>query len=142
MIGTANAEPIPCAYMGNTLGHAVRWLVPIGQFPAGDYNTGWLCPLSTNRGGKKLYVKGIDVFIRAAGVADYVDNIYLYGATAAANNLRQTDTTNYTTAGEKNFTFTAEDMSSYDQVHVGVDVHSTTPGNLSFFVSAVCYYDT
>lgn len=141
MIGSANQAWIPCTYMGNTAENMPAWAVHMTEWDAGDYNTGWQLPLPTNRGGKKLYVSGIRILLKDADATNYIDNIYLYGVTATGQTIKQTDTTNYTTTGEKNFTFTAEDMSSFQMVHVGVDIHSTNPGDLDFLVLARCYYD-
>ncbi len=148
MIGAANSAWIPCALF--------TWDDPVAHpFDGGSItirNTGatnfvvsMLVPLSTNRGGKKLYIKGIGVSVLDSDAGDYVDRARLFGMNFNSLTPLQDidfDTVHGTAPGEFTDSFAADDISSYKQVVITLNFVVTNANDLDISsITADCYYD-
>ncbi|KKL17417.1 hypothetical protein LCGC14_2485800, partial [marine sediment metagenome] len=147
MIGSANAEWIPCAYMDSAI--VDTWRVSnvgtLDNLGATNTSITFTLPLPTNRGGKKLYINGYSIGIFAADADDYVNNSFLKMSkfdtvTTIPNSLV---TTNRTAQGEFDTTFAAVDVSGFNQIYLILEVVNTNANQLRITNVAIrCYYDT
>lgn len=148
MIGSANAAWVPC---------------PVGSGQHADYYTGsfstnigaggwyFTCdlPLPTNRGGKKLYIDGIRVAVWAANATNYINQIDVYGLTAAASTVIYTEADNQTSTGLKeDGTGTmdawgaATDCSGYLAIRVVMAITTANAGAWGIAATLLsCYYN-
>lgn len=152
MIGSDNAAWIPCPFMGSFVADAdagyKTYLYLIRNTGETDNDLVFMCPLPTNRGGKKLYVKGIQFGLINADANDYVDRVYVsyYYYHSAPTIYEQT--TNVTTTGDKvsgsglDAWGSADDCSAGDYVSVLIETVCTTASDLDIgHVQLQCYYD-
>jgi hypothetical protein len=145
MIGAANSAWIPCCFqrVNDSADINDHQTIFRGSAASADALLGFLCPLPTNRGGKKLYVKGIRIQLQAADADDYIDDVSLRGITATGAATVQTDTTNRTAPGEYIASFTAEDMSAYKAALAMTTWAMNTANQLGLMgMQLDCYYDT
>ena len=147
MLGSGNSAWVPCiATMVNEYGHSgeVRSSGQSSVTFKGTADT-YMCfqlPLPTNRGGKKLYLKGLKVEVRSADGNDYVDRVLIQTANYAGGSVVFDDTTNLTSSQSKTYTFTASDVSGKETVIVAIKAVTTSDDQLNIHgVLIDCYYD-
>ena len=103
---------------------------------------GFVIPLQSTRGGKKLYVSGTRVLVRDADTSNYIDRIRLFGVTHNSDTtIDDLNPADYKTVGIKDDTFTAVDCSGYVLVICYIDITVATANNLEFYPLIRFYYD-
>lgn len=147
MIGSANSDWIPTVHEGAYPQTAVDYAnIGIRNTGANDYLTIERVILAPNRGGKKLYIKGIRIIVSDSDADDYIDQVRLWGRTYDAGTPLKTidfDTVHGTGIGEFSDAFTAIDCSSYNALYIIVDVVATTADECDWHgVEIDAYYDT
>ena len=146
MIGSANSEYIVCEY--NEHSSTSRAIRNFGQgitnVGAGGPIINFVLPLSTNRGGKKLYIGGVKLAVLDADANNYVSLVDLVGFTyAGGHNVIDTNGTDYKTPQEVVDGYgTDYDVSGYDYIVVRVSMFVDTTGACNIGNPLLdCYYD-
>jgi hypothetical protein len=110
---------------------------------ADDMDVTYACPLPTNKGSLKLYIKGTRVILLQADGDDMVNNTLLVAFSAGNRTVLDTDATDKNAAQEWDDSFTAEDCSTYDIIKVSLDCTNTGAGHLDISgVLVHAYYGT
>jgi hypothetical protein len=118
MLGSANSAWVPMVLELETVVGKIlnRSAYDITNADTTDVSFSMLLPLPTNRGGKKLYIKGIRVMIWAAAATYYLNQIIVYGVRYNAATELLNDGTDRTSANLYTYAFAAADVSSYNEI--------------------------
>jgi len=146
MIGSANSEYVVCTYNEHTkTTKAVRyWGQGLSNVDGSNPQIYFVLPLSTNRGGKKLYIDGMKLAIPDADANNYVMQTDLYGYTYAGGRVTiDANPTDYTVPQEVEDGYgTVYDVSGYDYVGVAVSMFVDTASACEIGNPLLdCYYD-
>lgn len=144
MIGEANAALIPCAYQLPDINPTVVKMETAYIRNTGTGNS-WLlfiCPLPTNRGGKKLYIGDLVLHVNQAdGTDDFINQVIVNAVDYNSLYEHINDGTNRISQGVYTYTAVGADISAYAQAVVQVKMDG---GNGRVAIASVlleCYYD-
>lgn len=146
MYGSANAAWIPCVYNGYSGSMLVSSSAGVFAPPAaGTKYLGFIIPLPTLKGTLKLYVGDLKIDgITGLDANNYITQITLNGfkMSTSANTPVFNDATNKTANETITWAHTADDMSSYDYVHVFITTEGAGNTLRISNLLAKCYYAT
>ncbi|MCP4550877.1 MAG: hypothetical protein GY834_02300 [Bacteroidetes bacterium] len=150
MIGAGNSEWIPCMYnLSSDPSQDVFELqsTVLSNVTSTDGSAMYTLPLPSNRGGKKLYVKGTRIVLYDADANNFVTAIYTFmhptGSPPAAATQLLSEGANRTSAGTYESAYGAVDCSSAESVVALVTIDVDNANRLDINgMSLDCYYDT
>ena len=147
MFGSANAADVPMQLAGANLFSYVRisagWFVNLG---ADNVNVEVKLPISTNRGGLKLYISNLYFGVKDADEDDFVTSVTIRGQNGSSDTTLDTDNTDHKTTGNKTFSgavmpASAIDCSGYQTIVASFVCSNTDAADLDFGnIRMECYY--
>jgi hypothetical protein len=145
MYESANAEWVSCAFeVGQPVGkYALSSATErtITNVDATDFTLHYTLPYPPTLGSLKLYISGVRVGLADADATDYVDTTQLKGVDSTSQTALDTNTTNLTSSGDNEDTFTAVDCSAHDRIGITLYVVSGTADEFDIsYVSVRMYY--
>ena len=96
--------------------------------------------LETNKGNYKLYISAVKIGVSDADVNNYIDQRLLIGMKYTGATILQTNDTDITSASDNEWTFTADDCSSYDEMAVRFTTAENASAALDVNTVLVKYY--
>ncbi len=145
MIGETNAVLIPCAYQISDIDFGVRHDVGGAYIEnvssLNDYMS-YICPLPTNRGGKKLYIGDCVLDIHQAdGTDDFIRNLRVFAVDYNSLYTHIDDNTFRTWQGKYTYAQAGADISAYTQAVIEVWLNGGDGRVAIASVLLECWYD-
>lgn len=102
----------------------------------------WSIPLPTTRGGKDLYIKGWATQVSAADASNYITTSTIQGinTTPSPTTIMTSTITPLNSTGNKVYSTTGQDCSSYTHVFLFWAMTGTATALLAFYTPQVEYY--
>lgn len=143
-IGSSNSFWFPLSWSGGNNNtkwtSGTRWQ----NVDATDVNMMLQLLLPTSKGSRKLYIKGYKWYLTDADNNNYIENMYIQGKKSDASNTNlDTNSTQYKTVGEKNYSFGSPiDCSDYIAINMRLDTLVTNANSLDIDIIVMeCYYE-